>query len=724
MYWSVDRAGNKEAEHSFDLRIDTVAPTISGDTVDASGNHVDPNGNGWFNSPVNVHFGCADTGSGVAGCSGDTTLSNDGADQKAHGDAVDLAGNTNFADVAGVNIDQTKPTITGVAPAPNAAGWYNGDVTVKWVGDDALSGIDPTTQPAASTITGEGRNLGAGPVTISDNAGNASDQASVSGIKIDRTAPELTGAPTTQPNAAGWYNSAVTVDFRCDDPKLADGTDGSGVASCPTSKVLSGDGAGQSVTSVPATDVAGNTSGVKTVGGINIDGTAPSTTANNTCTLMNGWCTGSTAQVVLTAADQAKLAGVKEIHYQVDGDSEQVATGDTTTVSVPLSGTGAGTVKYWAVDNAGNMEKPNSISLKWDNIAPTVTHTLSPAANANGWNNSDVTVAFSAKDDDNGSGVDAGTLTAPVTISDETAGQVVTGSANDTAGNKGTDSVTVKLDKTKPTITGAITSGTKGNNGWYIGPVTVSFTCDDALSGVATCPDPVVLTSNDAGQSASGMMTDKAGNTASVTVSGIDIDRENPTLTTAGVNVQGGTYTLGDVPPATCTASDALSGLASCVVKVSGGNANGVGTFTYAATATDNAGNTTTITGSYKVIYRWDGFLQPINDTAHQVGVSTSIFKAGSTVPVRFQLKRADGTTIQAAAAPAWIVPVKGSVTSAPADESVYTDPADSGSSYRYDTTAQQYIYNWKTPSGGGNYYRIAVKLDDGQTYYANIGLR
>ena len=59
-----------------------------------------------------------------------------------------------------------------------------------------------------------------------------------------------------------------------------------------------------------------------------------------------------------------------------------------------------------------------------------------------------------------------------------------------------------------------------------------------------------------------------------------------------------------------------------------------MGTFTYTATATDKAGNTTTVTGTYKVIYRFDGFLQPINDTAHQVGVSTSVFKAGSTVPV------------------------------------------------------------------------------------------
>lgn len=724
-YWSVDSAGNKEGVHTLTVQVDTTPPTITGDTVNVDGTHRQANAAGWFNSPVDVKFTCADVGSGlqtgVAGCAGDTTLSNDGAGQKVHGDAVDVAGNRSGADVTGINIDQTKPTLVGVPADANGAGWYRDDVAVKWVGDDAGSQIDPASQPADSTITGEGSNLGAGPVTIKDNAGNVSDPASVTGIKIDRTAPLVTGAPTTSPNGAGWFNSAVTVDFKCSDPKLADGSAGSGVASCPTSKVIKGDGVNQSVTSDSATDVAGNTSAGKTIGGINIDGTAPSTTSNNQCTATNGYCTGSTANVVLTATDQAGLSGVKEIHYVIDSGAEQVVAGAATTVSVPLTGSGAGTVKYWAVDNAGNVEAPNSVGLKWDNIAPTVTHTLSPAANAAGWNNADTTVTFSAKDDDNGSGV--ASVTAPVTVSTETAGQLVTGTAKDTAGNVGTDSVTVKLDKTKPTIIGAVTSGAKGNNGWYVGPVTVTFTCSDALSGVATCPDPVVLSANGA-NTATGTATDNAGNTATATVSGINIDQEKPTLTTAGVNVQGGTYTLGSVPTATCTATDSFSGVASCTVTVTGGNANGVGTFTYTATATDKAGNTTTITGSYSVIYRWDGFLQPINDTAHQVGTSTSIFKAGSTVPVKFQVKNAAGTVVQYAGTASWLTPVKGSAMSAPVDETVYTASADSGSIYKYDSTAQQYIYNWKAPSTGGNYYRIGVTLDDGQTYYVNIGLR
>ena len=197
----------------------------------------------------------------------------------------------------------------------------------------------------------------------------------------------------------------------------------------------------------------------------------------------------------------------------------------------------------------------------------------------------------------------------------------------------------------------------------------------------------------------------------------------NGTLTAADVTVAGGIFTLGSVPVASCTATDSFSGLASCTVTVTGGNANGVSTFTYTATATDKAGNSTTVTGTYTVKYRFDGFLQPINDTAHQIGTSTSVFKGGSTVPAKFQLKNASGTAIQSVTAPRWLTPVKGSAMSAPVDETVYSTSPDSGSTYRYDPTAQQYIYNWKTGSGG-NYWRIGVTLDDGQTYYINIGLR
>jgi hypothetical protein len=91
---------------------------------------------------------------------------------------------------------------------------------------------------------------------------------------------------------------------------------------------------------------------------------------------------------------------------------------------------------------------------------------------------------------------------------------------------------------------------------------------------------------------------------------------------------------------------------------------------------------------------------------------------------VKFQLKDATGKVVQAASAQ-WITPQKGSATSQAVDETVYTDPATTGTTYRWDATAQHYIYNWSTKgSSSGFYYRIGVTLDDGQTYYQNISLR
>src|SRR5262249_35458317 len=122
-------------------------------------------------------------------------------------------------------------------------------------------------------------------------------------------------------------------------------------------------------------------------------------------------------------------------------------------------------------------------------------------------------------------------------------------------------------------------------------------------------------------------------------------------------------------------------------------------------------------------VYRWEGFLQPIDDPAREAGATTSVFKAGSTVPVKFQLKDAAGNVVQAASPPQWLTPARGSRTTAPVDEAVYTDPPTPGGGHLWD--GQQYHYNWSTKGvAAGYYYRIGVRLDDGKEYYVNIGLR
>ncbi len=133
--------------------------------------------------------------------------------------------------------------------------------------------------------------------------------------------------------------------------------------------------------------------------------------------------------------------------------------------------------------------------------------------------------------------------------------------------------------------------------------------------------------------------------------------------------------------------------------------------------------NVTRTNGTLSVIYAWAGFLQPINDTAHQVGTSTSIFKAGSTVPAKFVLKDVHGNVVQAATAPLWITPARGSALTDAVNESLYGETATGGTTYTW--TGTHYQYNWGTAkSQGGYYWRIGVKLDDGTTRYVNLGLR
>ncbi len=59
-----------------------------------------------------------------------------------------------------------------------------------------------------------------------------------------------------------------------------------------------------------------------------------------------------------------------------------------------------------------------------------------------------------------------------------------------------------------------------------------------------------------------------------------------------------------------------------------------------------------------------------------------SVFKAGSTVPVKFQLKNQANVIVQAPSLPIWLVPEKGSLMSASVDESVYTASATYGGDF------------------------------------------
>ena len=93
-------------------------------------------------------------------------------------------------------------------------------------------------------------------------------------------------------------------------------------------------------------------------------------------------------------------------------------------------------------------------------------------------------------------------------------------------------------------------------------------------------------------------------------------------------------------------------------------------------------------------------------------------------MPAKFQLKRADGTVVQAGSAPLFsrsATPV--SCDTQIAAESLDADAASTGSAFRWDGTSQ-YIYNWSTKGLQRGEYRIYATLDDGTKQYVDICLQ
>jgi hypothetical protein len=554
-----DKAGNTGTATVVGITTINTNPTMS---VSYSNGYT---AGAWTSQPVTVTFACTPaSGLTVQSLAQPVTLSAEGANQSPVGKCTDSAGNSTQITAGPVNIETSPPQLTLQSlPQASAFGWYNSAVTITWMCTDVVAG---THTPISRTVSTEGANQTVS-VTCSNMVG-----VTVSGsqtVSIDLTPPVVTasatanGAPYTSGTVA---HTPVTVTFTCTDAL-------SGVASAPLPQVVNPPAVNQSATGT-CTDKAGNSASA-TFSGITTSSVPPTLTASYS----NSYTPGAwSAQAVTVTFTCTPVSGL---------------TVQSVTAPVTLATDGANqSVTGSCTDSAGGAAQISAGPINIETTPPQLTlQSISPTA-SNGWYNATVTITWTCTD------VLLSTHTPIVrTVSSEGANQTVSVTCSNVAGTKVTGSQTVSIDLTPPTIQGTATPASPAS-GWYVTPVAVSFTCTDALSGVAN-GNPTggtTLTADTNGTTVTGTCKDVAGNTATAPVGPIKIDRTPPTITFQSISpINAAGWSNGPVT-VTWSCTDSGSGPVSATVtqQVTGDTSNGSATGTCTDVAGNSASNTKT----------------------------------------------------------------------------------------------------------------------------------
>ncbi len=619
---AVDEAGNVSAPASD--TVDAVAPIVT--INDLTTNDATPELTGTVDDPNAIVVVTIDGVDYTATNNGDGswTLADDAVATLADGSytatvtATDADGNVG-SNSGTVVIDTTPPAlptvdagngteITGTAEAGatvnvDVDGDGTPDFTVIADGDGNWS-ITPDTPLADGVIV---------TVTATDAAGNISNPASDT---VDAAAPvvafnDLTTNDTT-PALTGSVDdptATVVVTINGADYTATNNGDGTWTLADDAVAALA---EGSYTATVTATDPEGNV-GTNT-GTVVIDTTAP---AAPTVEAGNGTEITGTAEAGATVNVDVDGDGTPDFTVIADGDGNWSVTPDT-----PLAD--GVVVTATATDEAGNISGPASDTV--DAVAPVVT--------INDVTTNDTTPALTGTVDDPTATVvvtiDGNNYTATNngdgtwTLADDVVATLAEGSyptsvtATDDAGNTDTDTGTVVIDTTAPTVaindlttndtTPELTGTVNDPNAVVV--VTIDgndYTATNNGDGTWTLADNVVATLAEGSYPTSVSATDTAGNTVTNTGT-VVIDTTAPTVAINDLTTNDTT------PELTGTVNDPN---AVVVVTIDGNDYtatnNGDGTWTLAddvvatlaegsyptsVTATDAAGNTVTNTGT------------------------------------------------------------------------------------------------------------------------------
>ncbi|HVX40189.1 MAG TPA: PKD domain-containing protein [Gemmatimonadaceae bacterium] len=327
---------------------------------------------------------------------------------------------------------------------------------------------------------------------------------------------------------------------------------------------------------------------------VNGDGTVDSTTTVPT--------------VTLTYADN----GTQQVNVTVDdGKGGSVNAGTTVTVTnVPPTNTATsapGTIDMGqsytltgAFTDPGVNDAPWSVSINWGDgsAAQTVaTSTTSFAAAHTYPKFGSYAITYTVTDKDGGASAAAHT------------------------------SVSVK-DPTPPIIVGTV-SGTQGGDSWYRGTPTITWSVTDPESGIAAgsevnCGLTTIAQDTPVGGST---YTCTATNNSGLTAHGsVTVKRDGtpPVVAYAGNT---GAYTVDQSVAITCSATDALSGIATNSCATVSGNAYdfALGVNGYSASATDVAGNGASATASFTVSVTQGSLCALVDRFVSNAGVANSM---------------------------------------------------------------------------------------------------
>ncbi len=395
--------------------------------------------------------------------------------------------------------DLTPPLISPIVTGTlGQGGWYVSDVTIDWTVFDPDSPITSSSGCTQSTVTSDtaGVTFTCSATHTAVNSQMLTTTESVT-IKRDTTLPAIAPMFSGTAGDNGWFTSDVSISFDCTDAL-------SGVSSCSTATVVSDEGSSPAVIGV-AIDEAGNRATTST--NVQIDKTPPTIVGTRTAANANGW---NRSDVAINFACGDSVSGIASC-----------------TPTQVRSSEGAGQSSVGTARNKAGLEAMVTIAnINIDKTAPLVSTAQTPPANAAGWNNTAVEVSFVCSDGLSG----IGDCPSAVVLNSEGAAQMTNGTATDLAGNQASTSSTTNIDATPPTISAAA-SPQPGGNGVTEPPVSVSFTCADALSGVDVCPGVSVVADAGFGRDVEGEATDKAGNSA---VSSVLLDVGTPAISPIG----------------------------------------------------------------------------------------------------------------------------------------------------------------------------------------------